>query len=73
MEWLKDIRDKTKAWNKHMNRMVAGWGFYQLQQFVEYKAASFGISVEYMNPAYTSQTCHQCLKLGSRNGEHLIV
>ena len=24
MERLKGIRDKTKAWNKHMNRMVAG-------------------------------------------------
>lgn len=69
MEQLKDIRDKTKSWNKHLNRMVAGWSFYQLQQFVTYKAAAFGISVELVNSAYTSQTCHHCLKLGSRNGE----
>lgn len=69
MEQLKDIRAKTKTWNKHLNRMVAGWSFYQLQQFVEYKAAAVGIRVEYVDPAYTSQTCHQCLKLGSRNGE----
>ena len=41
-----------------------------MQQFVEYKAAFFCISVEHVNPAYTSQTYHQCLKLGSRNGEH---
>lgn len=68
-EQLKDIRSKTKTWNKHLNRMVAGWSFYQLQQFVQYKAASFGISVEFVNPAYTSQTCHQCFTLGSRNGE----
>jgi len=68
-EQLKDIRSRTKTWNKHLNRMVAGWSFYQLQQFVEYKAAASGISVEYVNPAYTSQTCHQCLNLGSRNGE----
>jgi len=70
MERLTDIRDKTKTWNKHRNRMVAGWSFYQLQKFVEYKASAFSISVEYVNPAYTSQTCHQCLNLGSRNGEH---
>lgn len=70
MEQLKDIRVKTKTWNKHLNRMVAGWSFYQLQQFVEYKAAACGIAVEFVNPAYTSQTCHQCLNLGSRNGEH---
>lgn len=69
MEHLKDIRTRTKTWNKHLNRMVAGWSFYQLQQFVQYKAAAFGIAVEFVNPAYTSQTCHQCLNLGSRNGE----
>jgi putative transposase len=69
MEQLKNIRGRTKTWNKHLNRMVAGWSFYQLQQFVTYKAVAVGISVELVNPAYTSQTCHQCLKLGSRNGE----
>lgn len=66
MEQLKDIRSRTKGWNKHLNRMVAGWSFYQLQQFVTYKAASVGIAVELINPTYTSQTCHQCLRLGSR-------
>lgn len=69
MEQLKGIRFKTKTWNKHLNRKVAGWSFYQLQKFVEYKAAIFGIAVELIDPAYTSQTCHQCLKLGSRKGE----
>jgi IS605 OrfB family transposase len=69
MEQLKDIRSKTKTWNKHLNRMVAGWSFYQLQQFVKYKSATFGISVEFVDPAYTSQTCHHCLQLGSRQGD----
>ena len=49
--------------------MVAGWSFYQLQQFVIYKAAVIGIAVEFVDPAYTSQTCHSCLELGSREGE----
>ncbi len=49
--------------------MVAGWSFYQLQQFVTYKAASVGIAVELVDPAYTSQTCHLCFALGSRKGE----
>lgn len=70
MEQLKEIRSRTKTWNKHLNRLVAGWSFYELQQFVTYKATAEGISVELVNPAYTSQTCHQCLKLGSRNKEH---
>lgn len=69
MEQLTDIRTRTKTWNKHLNRMVAGWSFYQLQQFVQYKSELAGISVEFVNPAYTSQTCHRCLCLGSRKGE----
>ena len=70
MEQLKGVRDKTKKWDKHQNRQTAGWSFYQLQQFVVYKATAIGICVEFVHPAYTSQTCHQCLKLGSRRGEH---
>lgn len=69
MEQLKNIRDRTKTWNKHRNYMIAGWSFYQLQRFVTYKSSAFGITVELVNPAYTSQTCHRCLKLGSRKGE----
>ena len=69
MEQLKNIRSNTKTWNKHLNRKVAGWSFYQLQQFVTYKAAAFGIAIQLVNPAYTSQTCHLCLKKGSRQGE----
>lgn len=69
MEQLKAIRERTKTWNKHLNRMVAGWSFFQLQSFVTYKAALMGIAVEFVDPRYTSQTCHQCLQLGSRKGE----
>lgn len=69
MERLKHIRSKTKTWNKHRNRMIAGWSFYQLQQFVQYKAEGLSISVEFIDPSYTSLTCHRCFELGSRNGE----
>lgn len=69
MEQLKEIRAKTKTWNKHTNRMVAGWSFFELQKCVGYKAAACNIETELVNPAYTSQTCYKCLKLGSRNRE----
>jgi putative transposase len=72
MEQLKHIRDKTKTWNKHKNRLMAGWSFYELQQFVTYKASSYGIAVELIDPAYTSQTCFQCLRLGSREKERFL-
>ncbi|MGE3953833.1 MAG: RNA-guided endonuclease InsQ/TnpB family protein [Parachlamydiales bacterium] len=69
MEQLKGIRSRTKRWNKHRNRMVSGWSFCQLQQFVLYKGNAVGITLEWIDPAYTSQTCHSCLQLGSREGE----
>ncbi|MBS0622748.1 MAG: transposase [Verrucomicrobia bacterium] len=69
MEQLKGIQSRTKTWNKHRNQMTAGWSFHQLQSFVTYKAVACGICVELIDPAYTSQTCHRCLKLGSRYGE----
>jgi len=69
MERLTGIRQRTKVWNRHSNRMVAGWSFGQLQGFVAYKATRRGLAVEFVNPAYTSQTCSRCGKRGIRNGD----
>jgi len=69
MERLAGIRKRCKIWNKHSNRMVAGWSFAQLQAFVAYKAARSGIKIEYVEPAYTSQTCATCGVLGVRRGD----
>lgn len=69
MERLTHIRRRTKIWNKHSNRMAAGWSFAQLQNFVGYKAARSGIKIEYVEPAYTSQSCAQCGALGNRSGD----
>ena len=64
-ERLKHIREK-KSQGKTLNYMRNGWSFYQLQQFVMYKAALEGIEVQFMKPAYTSQTCSRCGKIGLR-------
>ena len=45
------------------------WAYYQLQQFVDYKAQLAGVPVQYIEPAYTSQTCHKCGCIGNRNGK----
>jgi IS605 OrfB family transposase len=42
------------------NRMKNAWPFFQLTQFITYKAARLGIRVEQVDPAYTSQTCPAC-------------
>lgn len=65
MEDLKNIRERIKAGKKVRSRLHR-WSFDQLRMFVEYKAAGLGIEVQYVNPAYTSQTCSSCLALGIR-------
>jgi putative transposase len=42
------------------NRMINTWSFFQLTQFITYKAERLGIRVEQVDPAYTSQTCPAC-------------
>lgn len=55
LENLTSYKDK-----KDNNFILRNWSYNQLQQFIEYKAKIQGISVVYINPAYTSQTCHIC-------------
>jgi putative transposase len=40
--------------------VLRNWSYYQLQQFIEYKAAREGIEVKYVDPYHTSQTCSNC-------------
>ncbi len=59
LEQLSNIRSTTRKSRKN-NHSLHTWSFYRLAQFIEYKAKLAGISVEYVNPAYTSQTCPIC-------------
>jgi len=65
MEDLTHIRDRIRAGRRVRTRLHR-WAFRQLQSFVEYKARAVGIAVEYVNPAYTSQTCSACGDRGTR-------
>jgi putative transposase len=65
MEDLCHLRDRIQA-GKRVKARLHRWAFRQLQTFVEYKAKAAGITVEYVNPAYTSQTCSCCGALGQR-------
>lgn len=59
LEQLQNIRSATRKSRKN-NHSLHTWSFYRLAQFIEYKAKLAGISVEYVNPAYTSQRCPIC-------------
>lgn len=39
---------------------LKNWPYYQLQSFITYKAAEYGIQIRYVDPAYDSQTCSYC-------------
>ncbi|PDY77522.1 RNA-guided endonuclease TnpB family protein [Bacillus cereus] len=61
LEQLANIRQTTRTSRKNEKNLHT-WSFYRLSQFIEYKANLEGIKVEYVNPAYTSQTCPNCSK-----------
>jgi IS605 OrfB family transposase len=68
LEDLSGIRARTNV-PKRVRRDHSGWSFFQLRQFVAYKARIAGIPVAIMPPRYTSQSCSNCGCLGSRRGK----
>ena len=40
--------------------VLRNWSYFELQQFVEYKAKREGIDVKYIDPYHTSQVCNCC-------------
>ncbi len=71
LEDLTGIRERTnkKPRSKKDKRLGNNWAFYQLRQFLTYKCVLAGVKLIFVNPAWTSQTCHKCYVLGSRNGK----
>lgn len=59
LERLANIRSSTRKSRKN-NHSIHSWSFFRLVSFIEYKAKLSGISIEYVNPAFTSQKCPKC-------------
>lgn len=72
MESLTYVRDRLD-YGKWMNRRLYAWAFARLQGRIEDKARDAGISVKYVNPAYTSKTCHECGHIGRRSSQAEFV
>lgn len=70
MEDLKGIRNIRRG--KRMNYWIGNWSFFQLQNFIQYKAERRGIEVVRVRPNYTSQICSKCGRLGSRSGSSFV-
>ena len=63
LEDLTGIRERTNRQPRSQSerRRSNSWAFYQLRLFIDYKAIQEGVEVVKVRPAYTSQTCHNCL------------
>jgi transposase len=61
------IRQRTKVRKPHRYGHNS-WSFFQLRQFVAYKAQAAGVPLVLVDPAYTSKTCHLCGHRGHRSG-----
>ncbi|MBP1955346.1 putative transposase [Halarchaeum rubridurum] len=68
LEDLSHIREHLD-YGKWMNRRLHNWAFARLTGRIEDKALDAGIPVRFVNPAYTSQTCHACGHIGSRKAQ----
>jgi putative transposase len=65
LEDLTGIRERVNQQPRSQTerRRANSWAFYQLRTFIGYKALQAGVRVVLVNPRYSSQTCHRCLRI----------
>lgn len=66
LEDLSGIRDRLTV-RKAQRADHASWSFYQLRQFIAYKAALAGVPVALVDPRNTSRQCPGCGHISKRN------
>ena len=59
LEDLRGIRERTRFRRPQRARM-AGWAFFQLRSFLQYKATLVGVALVIVDPRNTSRTCSVC-------------
>ncbi len=66
-------RRKQKLYRRRMARLLSGFPYYKLMQYIRYKAALLaGIKVIEVSEAWTSQTCNKCYHRGDRKTQGLF-
>ncbi|WP_248294675.1 transposase [Actinoplanes sp. TBRC 11911] len=66
LEDLSGIRHRMTV-KKAQRSDLHSWAFYQLRQFVGYKAAIAGVPVALVDPRNTSRECYECGYVDKRN------
>ncbi len=67
VEDLTHIRKRMDAYDDQLKRQMHQWAFRELQEMIRWKAIAYGIRVEDVNPAFSSQTCSKCGHQSSTN------
>ena len=60
LEDLTGIRDRANGFSREMRWQMGSWSFFQLAQFVVYKAKHAGLPVVFVDPRNSSRTCSVC-------------
>ncbi len=60
LEDLTGIRERANGFSREMRWQMGNWAFFQLANFVTYKARKAGVSVVFVDPRNTSRTCSVC-------------
>ncbi|MFP4054879.1 MAG: RNA-guided endonuclease InsQ/TnpB family protein [Phycisphaerae bacterium] len=66
LEDLSGIRDRVTV-RRNQRATLHSWSFYQLRQFIDYKAQRVGVPVVAVDPRNTSRTCPACQCVDQRN------
>ena len=71
LEDLTGIRERTNQQprSKKERRLSNSWAFFQLRQFLIYKAIKHSVKILFVEPRYTSQMCHKCNHIHPVKGE----
>lgn len=67
LENLKGIRTGVTVYGKKQRNRHHTWSFFQLREFMEYKAKREGVPVIIIKPYNTSQRCPNCLYIHKEN------
>lgn len=58
--------------SRKVNRLLSIWPYAKVHKCIMQKCDELGISVEKVNPAYTSQTCHACGNIDRTNRQGVL-
>lgn len=67
IEDLGGIRSRVKTVKKAQRRELSSWAFYQLRQFLAYKALLAGVELIAVDPRNTSRACSCCGHIDKNN------